>query len=121
MACSQATLTQTVDERWCNADQLSRQELGAVTYQYNVMGTRGPRKMVALVPALDAENKPLTFRASARNERAILARYAIGSPAIIGRLVNCACGAFGVLFGHCRQPQHVNTSHLPFLRKKVWT
>ena len=47
-----------------------------MTYQYNVMGTRGPRKMVAMIPALDLENKPLTFRASARNEKTMLARYA---------------------------------------------
>jgi Tub family len=32
-----------------------RAELGAVTYQYNVLGTRGPRKMTVLIPQLDAQ------------------------------------------------------------------
>eukprot|EP00877_Chromochloris_zofingiensis_P001064 jgi/Chrzof1/10959/Cz05g18210.t1 len=31
-----------------------RRELGAVLYQYNVLGTRGPRRMTAAIPALDA-------------------------------------------------------------------
>lgn len=31
----------------------ARVELGAVTYQYNVLGTRGPRKMMASIPAVD--------------------------------------------------------------------
>lgn len=59
----------------CHADEVARQELAAVTYQYNVMGTRGPRRMVAMIPALDVDSRPLTFRASARNEKAILTRY----------------------------------------------
>jgi hypothetical protein len=29
-----------------------RAELGAVIYQYNVLGTRGPRKMTAMIPAV---------------------------------------------------------------------
>lgn len=37
----------------------SRQELGAVTYQYNVLGTRGPRKMMAAIPAVDASGNML--------------------------------------------------------------
>lgn len=36
-----------------NPDSETRQELGCVTYQYNVLGTRGPRKMTAIIPALD--------------------------------------------------------------------
>ncbi|KAG2499031.1 hypothetical protein HYH03_003216 [Edaphochlamys debaryana] len=36
-----------------------RQELGAVTYQYNVLGTRGPRKMMAAIPAVDATGQRL--------------------------------------------------------------
>lgn len=31
----------------------SRKELGAVLYQYNVLGTRGPRKMTGIIPAVD--------------------------------------------------------------------
>ena len=32
----------------------ARCELGAVLYQYNVLGTRGPRKMTAIVPQASA-------------------------------------------------------------------
>ncbi|GIL70974.1 hypothetical protein Vretimale_4064 [Volvox reticuliferus] len=37
----------------------TRQELGAVTYQYNVLGTRGPRKMMAAIPAVDGSGRRL--------------------------------------------------------------
>ncbi|GLC37771.1 hypothetical protein PLESTB_001475100 [Pleodorina starrii] len=37
----------------------ARQELGAVTYQYNVLGTRGPRKMMAAIPAVDGSGRRL--------------------------------------------------------------
>ena len=30
-----------------------RKELACVTYQYNVLGTRGPRKMTAVIPSVD--------------------------------------------------------------------
>lgn len=36
-----------------------RQELGCVTYQYNVLGTRGPRKMTGIIPALDGQGRNL--------------------------------------------------------------
>lgn len=36
-----------------------RQELGCVTYQYNVLGTRGPRKMTGVIPALDGHGRKL--------------------------------------------------------------
>lgn len=36
-----------------------RSELGCVTYQYNVLGTRGPRKMTGVIPALDASGHSL--------------------------------------------------------------
>uniref|UniRef100_A0A7S3R5W3 Tubby C-terminal domain-containing protein n=2 Tax=Dunaliella tertiolecta TaxID=3047 RepID=A0A7S3R5W3_DUNTE len=31
-------------------DGMERQQLGCVSYQYNVLGTRGPRKMTAVIP-----------------------------------------------------------------------
>ncbi|KAG2439214.1 hypothetical protein HXX76_004576 [Chlamydomonas incerta] len=34
-----------------------REELGAVTYQYNVLGTRGPRKMMAAIPGVDGSGR----------------------------------------------------------------
>mmetsp|Transcript_4769 Transcript_4769/g.10269 ORF Transcript_4769/g.10269 Transcript_4769/m.10269 type:complete len:445 (-) Transcript_4769:855-2189(-) len=37
----------------------ARQELGCVTYQYNVLGTRGPRKMTACIPAVDGSGRRL--------------------------------------------------------------
>ena len=37
----------------------SRQEYGVVTYQYNVLGTRGPRKMTAAISMLDEQGKRL--------------------------------------------------------------
>ncbi|EFJ40830.1 hypothetical protein VOLCADRAFT_77804 [Volvox carteri f. nagariensis] len=36
-----------------------RQELAAVTYQYNVLGTRGPRKMMAAIPSVDGTGRRL--------------------------------------------------------------
>ena len=39
------------------ADQEVRNELGAVTYAANVWGSRGPRKMQAALPAVDAHNR----------------------------------------------------------------
>ena len=39
-----------------------RCELGAVMYQYNVLGTRGPRKMTALLPRVDTEGHRTVFR-----------------------------------------------------------
>lgn len=37
----------------------TRQELGSVLYQYNVLGTRGPRKMTGVIPALDAHGRKM--------------------------------------------------------------
>ena len=39
-----------------------RTELGAVLYQYNVLGTRGPRKMTAIIPAVDPKDQRAVFR-----------------------------------------------------------
>ena len=41
----------------------TRCELGAVLYQYNVMGVRGPRKMTALAPKVDSNGRRKMFRA----------------------------------------------------------
>lgn len=38
----------------------ARCELGATTYQPNILGTKGPRKMTVLIPKLDMQtNRPL--------------------------------------------------------------
>lgn len=61
-----------------------RQELGAVTYQYNVLGTRGPRKMTGVIPALDNHNRKL-FRPSSEADN-ITERWGHGSSGVVGWL-----------------------------------
>eukprot|EP00899_Mesostigma_viride_P012551 jgi/Mesvir1/21297/Mv21688-RA.1 len=39
-----------------------RQELGAVIYQFNVMGTRGPRKMTAMIPRIGPDGQRVVVR-----------------------------------------------------------
>jgi tubby-related protein 1 len=39
-----------------------RTELGAVTYEYNVLGTRGPRKMTTVIPSVDGNGQRSVFR-----------------------------------------------------------
>ena len=45
-----------------------RRELGGVRFEYNVLGTRGPRKMVAVVPAMDPTGEPYIFRPEVEND-----------------------------------------------------
>ena len=45
-----------------------RCELAGVKYEYNVLGTRGPRKMTALIPGTDAHDQPYIFRPEADND-----------------------------------------------------
>ena len=37
----------------------TRKELACLTYQYNVLGTRGPRKMTACIPAVDGSGRSM--------------------------------------------------------------
>ena len=37
----------------------TRKELACVMYQYNVLGTRGPRKMTACIPGVDGSGRSL--------------------------------------------------------------
>ncbi|XP_045148905.1 tubby-related protein 2 [Echinops telfairi] len=39
-----------------------REELGAVCYETNVLGFRGPRKMTVIIPGLDTENQRMTVQ-----------------------------------------------------------
>ena len=57
-----------------NASTQLRSELGCVFYQYNVLGTRGPRKMTALVPKVNSENRRAVFRPETEDE-GMLERY----------------------------------------------
>jgi len=51
-----------------------RSELGAVLYQYNVLGTRGPRKMTALIPKVNNRGQRHVFR-EGEDKSGILERY----------------------------------------------
>ena len=44
-----------------------REDLGAVTYQYNVLGTRGPRKMKGFIPRVDENGQRAKFVATTRD------------------------------------------------------
>lgn len=50
-------------------------------YDYNVLGTRGPRKMTALIPGTDAHGQNYIFRPEADND-SILDRCAESLPAL---------------------------------------
>ncbi|XP_075394053.1 tubby-related protein 2 isoform X2 [Tenrec ecaudatus] len=39
-----------------------REELGAVCYETNILGFRGPRKMTVIIPGLDTENQRMTVQ-----------------------------------------------------------
>lgn len=45
-----------------------RCELAGVRYEYNVLGTRGPRKMTALIPGADAHGQNYIFRPETVND-----------------------------------------------------
>jgi tubby-related protein 1 len=63
-----------------------RMGLGSVTYEYNVLGTRGPRKMTAAIPTVDGSGQRLGFHpVSADSEE------------IIGQLRNCLTAEMLVL------------------------
>jgi len=46
----------------------TRCEIGSVMYQYNVMGVRGPRKMTACIPVVDASGRRQVFTANGDEE-----------------------------------------------------
>ncbi|XP_051891068.1 tubby protein homolog [Pristis pectinata] len=51
-----------------------RQELSAVTYETNVLGFRGPRRMTVIIPAMDEKQERIPFRP--RNDKdGLLARW----------------------------------------------
>ena len=39
-----------------------RLQLAAIHYEMNIMGTKGPRRMVALIPSLNNQGFPVPFR-----------------------------------------------------------
>ncbi|KAM9631967.1 LOW QUALITY PROTEIN: tubby-related protein 2 [Trichechus inunguis] len=55
-----------------------REELGAVCYETNVLGFRGPRKMTVIIPGFDAQNR--RFRVQPQNEQeSLLSRLQRGA------------------------------------------
>jgi tubby-related protein 1 len=46
-----------------------RQDLGAVTYEYNVLGTRGPRKMKGYIPAVEGGRRGPTYEIRSHHPR----------------------------------------------------
>lgn len=58
------------DRRNADGSGQGRRELGCIAYGYNVLGTRGPRKMTACIPAVDANGTPL-FRPTSETDTLI--------------------------------------------------
>ncbi|XP_043572182.1 tubby protein homolog [Chiloscyllium plagiosum] len=51
-----------------------RQELAAITYETNVLGFKGPRKMTVIIPAMDEDQERIPFQP--RNDKdSLLSRY----------------------------------------------
>ena len=61
-----------------------RSEVAAVRYDVNVLGTKGPRKMTAIVPAIDADSgRPVGHAPSIHADNGIMDRQAsCGSAAV---------------------------------------
>ncbi|XP_049643518.1 LOW QUALITY PROTEIN: tubby-related protein 2-like [Suncus etruscus] len=47
---------------FCTASDQIRRELGAVCYETNVLGTRGPRKMTVIIPAIDEQGQRVSLQ-----------------------------------------------------------
>lgn len=56
----------------------TRQEIGAVVYERNILGTKGPRKMAVLVPYVDESGKRTVWRPE-KEEDGLIARYRKGN------------------------------------------
>uniref|UniRef100_A0A8C8YDV2 TUB like protein 2 n=1 Tax=Prolemur simus TaxID=1328070 RepID=A0A8C8YDV2_PROSS len=55
-----------------------RQELGAVCYETNILGCRGPRKMTVIIPAVDSQNERIICQPQNAQE-SILNRFQQGA------------------------------------------
>ncbi|BBN14529.1 hypothetical protein Mp_6g12440 [Marchantia polymorpha subsp. ruderalis] len=60
------------------ASHSRRVELGAVTYQNNPLGLQGPRKMIAIIPALTIEKKPYIHEPGPAGSHSLLTKYKCG-------------------------------------------
>ncbi|XP_043943540.1 tubby-related protein 3 isoform X1 [Protopterus annectens] len=52
----------------------SRQELGAICYETNVLGFKGPRRMTVIIPGMDINNERIPFRPQTEHE-SLLTRW----------------------------------------------
>uniref|UniRef100_A0A671EFV9 Tubby-like protein n=1 Tax=Rhinolophus ferrumequinum TaxID=59479 RepID=A0A671EFV9_RHIFE len=55
-----------------------REELGAVCYETNVLGIRGPRKMTVIIPGIDAQNRRISIQPQNEQE-SLLSRLQNGA------------------------------------------
>lgn len=55
-----------------------RKELGAVCYETNVLGLRGPRKMTVIIPGIDAQNRRISIQPQNKQE-SLLSRLQNGA------------------------------------------
>uniref|UniRef100_A0A8C5YD29 TUB like protein 2 n=1 Tax=Microcebus murinus TaxID=30608 RepID=A0A8C5YD29_MICMU len=55
-----------------------RQELGAVCYETNILGSRGPRKMTVIIPAVDSQNQRIICQPQ-NAQGSILSRFHQGA------------------------------------------
>uniref|UniRef100_A0A7M4G254 TUB like protein 2 n=1 Tax=Crocodylus porosus TaxID=8502 RepID=A0A7M4G254_CROPO len=51
-----------------------RQELGAICYETNVLGFRGPRRMTVIIPGMDTDNERISIQPKNEHET-LLSRY----------------------------------------------
>ena len=57
-----------------NGNHNPRKELGGVMYAANVMGSRGPRKMQAAIPAIDAQERMVTWKSGSSSTEDLVGR-----------------------------------------------
>ena len=75
-----------------------RCELAGVRYEYNVLGTRGPRKMTALLPGTNGNGQNYVFRPEAAND-SILDRYCRHSHCLPPASPSCL-GVRSLMYAH---------------------
>lgn len=72
-SAAQGASTETAEGRAGSPEDGGRSELGLVQYHMNVMGTKGPRKMVIGVPYVDFDsNVPMKWTGGTRMARCVL-------------------------------------------------
>ena len=68
-------------------------EVAAVRYDVNVLGTKGPRKMTAIVPAIDADSgRPVAHAPSIHADNGIMDRQAPRRSSVTHRMAVCEMG-----------------------------